>query len=294
MEIQKVKISLDKLVSRASNSSYGKLTADTISVNIFLTQDMKDIGRFIDFPYITFNPLSPTLTYAPIPEKLQYYGGGDFNFINSPGSNFFPTGDIYDDNDIRFKNKGLTDYYTNNVIVTGLTEDRLEGFASYGYKGLNKFVPGFDVDKGIYFNYLNQPVNGITRVISINDFNPIKYTEDADLNDQNLGTILQSDGILFETYSGQTRQLTDSFGFPINVPITKMYYHGQGINMTNSTLSALTIEEYLLHITETPKVESDRFIDRGSTSVLQSHLQMSEITSLDDLINYGNGYYNII
>jgi hypothetical protein len=294
MEIKKVKISLDKLVSRASNSGYGKFTADTVNVNIFLTQDIKDVGRFIDFPYITFNANYPNLTYAPIPEKLQYYGGGDFNFINSPGANFFPTGDLFDDNDVRYKNKYLSDYYTNNIIVTGFTEDRLENFASYGYKGLNKFIPGFDLDKGIYYNYMNIPVNGVTRIISINDFNPIIYTEDGNLNDPNLGNQLQSDGILFKTYSGQTLFVTNGTGNLKEIPATRMYYHGQGVNMTNSTLSALTIEEYLLHITESPKVESDLFIDRGATSVLQNHLQMSEITSLDDLIEYGNGYYNII
>jgi len=56
----------------------------------------------------------------------------------------------------------------------------------------------------------------------------------------------------------------------------------------------LTIEEYLLHITEEPKIESELFIDRGDTDVLQKHLQMGEITSMGDLINYGNGFYNII
>jgi hypothetical protein len=294
MEIKKVKISLDKLVSREPNSGYGKITASTINVNILLTQDIKDVGRFIDFPYITFDSNNPTLTYAPIPEKLQYYGGGDFNFITSPGANFTTTGDLFDDNDVRYKNKTIGDYYTNNIIVTGFTEDRLENFASYGYKGLNKFIPGFDLDKGIYFNYINTPVNGVTRVISLNDFNPIIYTEDGNLNDPNLGTELQLDGILFKTYSGETITTINSAGDLVENQATRIYYHGQGVNMTNSTLSALTIEEYLLHITESPKVESDLFIDRGATSVLQNHLQMSEITSLNMLIEYGNGYYNII
>jgi len=294
MEIKKVKISLDKLVSRESNSGYGKFTADTINVNILLTQDIKDVGRFMDYPYIIFNPNNPTLTYAPIPEKLQYYGGGDFNFITSPGSNFSLNNNLNSDNNVRYKNKNLNDYFTNNIIVTGLTEDRLESVTSYGYKGLNKFVPGFDLDKGLYLNYINTPVNGVTRVISLNDFNPIVYTEDGNLNDPNLGNGLQSDGILFKTYSGETREFIDSFGSLTTIPKTEISYHGQGVNSTNSTLSALTIEEYLLHITETPKVESDIFIDRGVTTVLQQHLQMSEITSLDNLVDYGNGYYNII
>jgi hypothetical protein len=167
----------------------------------------KDVGRFLDFPFIPYNVNSTTLNYKPIPQKLMDYGGGDFNFINQPGSNFFPTGYNYDG--VRYKYKNKIDYYTNNIIVSGLTEDRLENFTSYGYTGTSKYIPDFDVDKGFYVNYLNGPVDGITRIISLNDFNPIIYTEDADLNDPNLGTKLQGDGILFKTYSGVARTVSN-------------------------------------------------------------------------------------
>ena len=73
-----------------------------------------------------------------------------------------------------------------------------------------------------------------------------------------------------------------------------MYYHAQGFNITNSSLSASIKEEYLLGVTSTPEVESDVFIDRGRTTILQSHLQLSEITNMGELINYGNGSYKII
>lgn len=287
METKKIKILLEDYISRNPDSSYGSITATSFNVNVFLTQEIKDVGKFMDYPYIVFDENNPVLTYAPIPQKLNYYGGGNFNFITQPGANFFPTGNSYDD--IKYKNKTLSNYFTNNIIVSGLTEDRLENFSSYGYTGNTKYIPDFDLEKGPYFNYINLPVNGITRIISINDFNPIVYTEDGDLNDPNLGTMLQKDGILFKTYSATTRPDTDN-----GIPITQMYYHGQGVNKTNSSLSALTIEEYLLHITETPKVQNELFIDRGATTVIQSHLQLGEISSLGDLINYGNGYYNIL
>jgi len=292
MEIFKYKILLDDYVTREPNSGYGKLTADTLNVNVLLTQDIKDVGRFLDFPFIPYDENYSVLTYEPIPQKLNDYGGGNFNFINSPGANFYPNGKT--DDDVRYRYRTNIDYYTNNIIVTGLTEDRLENFTSYGYTGTSKYIPGFDIESGFYYNYLNGPVDGVTRIISLNDFNPIIYTEDGDLNDPNLGTILQGDGILFKTYSGTTRTVNSPLYGAYNIEITKMYFHGQGVNQRNSSLSALTIEEYLLHITEQPKVESELFIDRGATDVLQSHLQMGEITSLGELVTYGNGFYNIL
>jgi hypothetical protein len=292
MEIFKYKILLEDYVSRGANTGNGNLTASTLNINILLTQDIKNIGTFIDFPFIPYSSTSPILTYQPIPQKLMDYGGGDFNFINSPGANFNTTGYNYDD--VRYKYKNKIDYYTNNIIVTGLTEDRLENFTSYGYSGTSKYIPDFDVDTGFYLNYLNGPVDGVSRIISLNDFNPIIYTEDGDINDPNFGTILQGDGILFKTFSGQTRDVNLGNGLTDSIPTTKLYYHGQGVNQRNSILSALTIEEYLLHITEPPKIQNEVFIDRSSTDVLQSHLQIGEIKTLGDLLIYGNGFYNII
>lgn len=278
MQTFKYKISLDAYVSRNPNSGYGKITASTFNLNVMLTQDIKDIGRFIDEPFIPFDENGITLDYQPLPQKLAGINALDFNFITAPGSNFYTTGYNYDG--VRYKYKTISDYYTNNIIVSGLTEDRLESFTAYGFTGNTRFIPSFDIEKNQYINYLNNTINGVSRVISLNDLNPIIYTEDANLNDSNFGTILQGDGILFKTYVDEDK--------------TEMFYHGQGVNSINSSLSALTIEEYLLHITERPKVESDIFIDRGVTSVLQSHFQLGEITSMGDLLNYGNGYYNIV
>jgi hypothetical protein len=290
MEVKKVKILLEDYISREPNNTYGSFSATSFNINIFLTQEIKDIGMYFDALILEFDDKLPPLNYEPIPQKLLDYGNANFNFITQPGSNFYPTGTNY--NDIRYKYKTHTDYYTNNIIVSGLTEDRLQNVSSYGYTGNTKYVPGFDMDKGVYVNYDNELINGVTRVISTNDYNPIIYTEDGDLNDTNLGTVLQSDGILFKTYTGQTREVITPLINQV-IPVTEMFYHGQGVNQTNSTLSALTINEYLLHITSKPKVESDLFIDRGITNVLQSHLQMGEITTIEQLVNYNNGYYNI-
>jgi hypothetical protein len=59
------------------------------------------------------------------------------------------------------------------------------------------------------------------------------------------------------------------------------------------SLSALTKEEYLFGIISPPEVQSDVFIDRGITTVMDKHLRMSEIKNLGQLSRYGNGFYNL-
>ena len=103
----------------------------------------------------------------------------------------------------------------------------------------------------------------------------------VDKNDPNIGTINQQTGLLFSDYTGTTNFTTFS-------------YISEGWNMTNTSLSALTKEEYLFGIISRPEVKSDVFIDRGIVSIFDKHLKMSEITNLGQLTRYDNGYYNII
>ena len=75
--------------------------------------------------------------------------------------------------------------------------------------------------------------------------------------------------------------------------ITKSQFQSEGWNGTNTSLDPEVREEYLFGIINTPEVQSDVFIDRGAVSVLDTHLRLSEIESLDHLVRYGNGYYKI-
>jgi hypothetical protein len=66
---------------------------------------------------------------------------------------------------------------------------------------------------------------------------------------------------------------------------------GEGWNATNTELFAYIRREYLLGIVSEPEIQSDVFIDRGQVTVLENHLRLSEIRSLDALLAHGNGYY---
>ena len=84
-------------------------------------------------------------------------------------------------------------------------------------------------------------------------------------------------------------QLTDT----ATIPYSDFDFVGQGWNETNTSLSALTKQEYLFGIISPPEVQSDVYIDRGITTVMDRHLKMSEITNLAQLTRYGNGYYKM-
>ena len=79
-----------------------------------------------------------------------------------------------------------------------------------------------------------------------------------------------------------------------SVPLTEMTFIGEGWNETNTSLSAITKEEYLFGITERPEVYSDVFIDRGDTTVFEKHLRLSEVESLEHLERYNNGFYRLV
>lgn len=170
-------------------------------------------------------------------------------------------------------------WYQYGGQITGFTDSKLEGLRSYNPS--NPYIVGFDIERENYNNYQNQPKNGVSRVTNISG-DVITYTYDAN-NDINIGTSNQNTGILYRDDISN-----------INDDTTFMRYQAEGWNITNSQLSAIIKEEYLMGITSPPEIENDVFIDRGVVTVMESHLRMSEVESLDHLIRYGNGFYNVV
>jgi len=274
MEVFKFKIPLNKYLDIKTNRL--KSSIKFFSVNIFITTEFKDLGSFANEPFIQFN--NSQVNYQLLSDKV-ISSGGNFNFTNNPSANFDSNKNT---SDIRYRRKTINDYYMGGIIITGVTEDRLDVVSSYGYDDDDKYVTDFDVNREIYTNYLGETIDGVTRIVANDNLNPITYVEDANINDPNIGNVLQKDGIVFKTFLDEADNNT------------QFIFRGQGINQTNSNLSALTLNEYLLHITERPKVVSDVFIDRGVNQIMESHLRLSEISSIGQLERYNNKYYNII
>ena len=295
MEIIKRKILLEDYINRQEGPNYGQMTATTFYINVQLNSDMKDMGMFTNLEFINKDPFFVNYSgmYRPLWERLETLGiASNFNFYNNPTANFDVTGDTLC---IRDRNKVLGDFLFRGITVTGFTSNRLDVVSSYGFMGNDRFIPGFDVILEEYVNYTGGTVLGGTRVVSNQNLKPIIYTEDADINNlATIGTLNQIDGIVLTTNTGNTRTIEGTIISPYTIDTTSFSFQGQSLNNTNVVLSALTKEEYLLHITQPPKVDSNIFIDRGSTTVLQSHLQLGEINSMAQLVEYGNGFYNIV
>lgn len=244
MEIIKKIISLDGGVSRVGNNNFGVLTASTFYFKIQLNQTIDDLGLFTDHEFIPINDLNLTLS-----NKQK---------------------------NLRLSGAYVDDWFVNSGKISGYSESRLEGLKTYDNS--NQYIINFDVEKKIYQNYKNNVINGVSRVLSI-DNNEINYTYDAN-NDLNIGGESQNSGILFND--------------DLLLGESKIKFNSEGWNSTNSTLSAIIKENYLIGIINPPEIENLVFIDRGNTNVMESHLRMSEIESLDHLSRYGNGFFNIV
>jgi hypothetical protein len=289
MEIIKRKILLEDSTDRTFNSpNWGVLTATSFYINVLITQNIDDMGLFTDIDYIDTSELTYTIPdYQVLIDKLNI-SGYTFPFMSGivPGvlTGITGTTEVI----LRLTGSVESNYYEfGNSIITGSTDSKIQDLRSYNM--LNPYLIGFDISQEGYVNYNNVSVSGHSRILSLGE--PSVYVFDA-ITGATIGTPLQPYGLLYKDYTGFTRQVIVG-NDTISLPLTNIQYIGEGWNETNISLSALTKEEYLFGITAKPDIQSDVFVDRGETTVLQRHLILSEIRSLDQLARYGNGFYKL-
>lgn len=288
MELVRYKILLEDSIDRSNPSNWGNLTADTFYLNVFLTQKMDDMGIFTDMSYISANTSSiSTPDYSILTQKLTY-SGITFPFMGGNTAFDVSASTSTDDFTIRFIDKTLSEYYNyGNLRITGQTESKISELKSYNNS--NQYIPGFNMGSETYINYKDETINGVSKVVSLGE--PTIYAFDA-LDTSRIGTTSQANGIFYEDYTGLTKNVIID-GVRYRIPITNFNFKGEGINATNTSLSALTKEEYLFGIISTPQIKNEVFIERGVISVLEPHLRLSEIKNLGQLTRYGNGKYKI-
>lgn len=180
-----------------------------------------------------------------------------------------------------------SDWFVQSGVIISATDSKIERVR--GYNSVNPFVESFDIRKKSYINYLSEVINGVDRITKING-DEVIYTVDAK-KDSNIGTSNQTSGILY------TDNPVDGVKLPSELDrsttTTKIQFFGEGWNETNMSLDPQIKEEYLFGIINSPEVKTDVFIDRSTFSVIDNHLRLSEVESLDHLVRYGNGFYNI-
>ena len=288
MEVQKRKIYLESSTDRTENSkTWGEMTATTFYLNVFITQDMDDMGLFNDMSYIPKTSTSISPNYSILKDKLNE-NNLSFPFMYGITPNSVQKYNITEENTLRITSKVVNDYYRyGNLQITGATDSKLEDVRTYSTA--NPFKIGFNTGTNTYANYENDIILGVDRVKTLSE--PTIYVFDTP-NDNNLGTPTQINGLQYLDYTSTTRNVVVD-GVKDTIPLTMVKYKGEGWNETNTSLSGLTKEEYLFGIISRPEVESDVFIDRGTISVMDYHLKFSEIKNLGQLTRYGNGFYKI-
>lgn len=162
----------------------------------------------------------------------------------------------------------------NSILLSGTTDSRLLELRTYNLN--DPYLVNFDVDAGVYSDYEGNIVDGVTRVTKYDENEKI-YVFDTN-NDTNIGTDNQTTGLRYIDSNNNT----------------KVLFIGQGNNNLNSSLSAIIKEDYLMGVTGVLETKSDIFIDRGTTNVMERILKMSEVNNLNQLIAFGNGYFNVV
>lgn len=180
----------------------------------------------------------------------------------------------------RIEGVDVRQWYVESGLIKGVTDSKIEEVRNYNAS--NPFIVDFNVDNETYTNFNGDLVNGVNRVTRLEN-GEIDYVLNTNL-DNLIGSENQNSGIFYsEAYPNN----------PYSAP-TNMMFYGEGWNQTNTSLSALYKEEYLMGIIFSPEVKNDIFIDRGNVNVMEKHLRMSEIENLNHLVNYNNGFFNII
>ncbi len=287
MEIIKRKILLEDSIDRSNGSTkWGTITASTFYLNILLTQNVDDMGLFIDSEFTSQDKVNGVVDYSLLVSKLNTLGY-TFPFMTGAMPQTLTNVGGTDKLTLRLPDSTESDYYVfGNLPITGNTDSKIEDVKSY--KSTNQFRINFNTATETYVNYNNLTVIGVDRIKSMGE--PKIYVFDTE-NDVNLGTNTQTTGIQYQDYSGTTMLMVD--GINTDVPLSTYRFIGEGWNQTNISLSATTQEEYLFGIISPPEVQSDVFIDRGATSVLDMHLRLSEIGNISELTRYGNGFYKL-
>ncbi len=288
MEVIKRKISFEPATVRytGGTATYGTMTADTFYLKVMLTQNADDMGILTDIVFEKQDVNASLPDYTILLNKLSL-SGYTFPFMSGtqPATSTNPINDRY----VRLTSNEVDDYWVYASKISGYTDSKKTDVR--GYSKLNNYITNFDVDKTVYTNHTGASIDGRSRVTQQSSATTT-YVFDAN-NDVNIGTPNQSTGILYRDITGTTRLVNLGVGQQV-IPVTEMEYTGEGWNETNTSLSALTKEEYLFGITGPPEVFSDVFIDRGDTTVFEKHLRLSEVESLEHLGRYNNGFYRLV
>ena len=136
---------------------------------------------------------------------------------------------------------------------------------------------------------------------SISGDSGVEYTEIVEFEKVKTEYYLGNDSHSYPIYVYKLHQgdnPTASFTAPINVfdsSLTTTYSSIDGMDDYNGLDAYPTFQDaYNIGISSLPIVDSDVNIDRGNNAAFEKHLKIGEVTSLEALENYTNGYFKMM
>jgi hypothetical protein len=252
--------------------NWGKINVENFDVNIFLTQNIDDLGIFRDVDYVDevpdytilqnyYEDVLTGLTWTtPLPHDSVFTGSYTFNQKL-----------LY-----RLRGQEVSDYFFSGNLITGLTNSILN--IAKSYSRTSPYQVGLNLN--------SDPTQYFTGVLSLTTGNTT-YVIDALVSD------IFNTGIKYDDTIIKRTVYDDTFKIDKIINLTTFSFSGQGWNETNISLSALTKEELDLGIVFPHEINNDVFIDRGINSVLENQIKLSEVKNLGQLERYGNGFFNV-
>lgn len=165
---------------------------------------------------------------------------------------------------------------TSEHIVTYTGETRINEFRRYGKTSDDYDLYNPDWNSG--FTYTIKTSNGVTMKI-VNERDKINGIDKQNLYDYK---------IWVNNNTGNTLNYSD-----VNNTQSIISYTTSGLTSENSISGPKIKLDYLIGVINEPKINIDVFIDRGSNASFDRHIKLGDVKSLNDLENYGNGYFKI-
>lgn len=263
---------------------------NTIDVNIFLIQDIDDMGLFTDKPFYKLSTTPPPSINNPVyPNNFNYLSAYTYNTVTltSPTSvtNAYTSFGING----RIPGATLNFYTTPPIAMTGYTDDS-------SLKSVSSLRIDPITQKIIYklaLNVAQDPTASFNGVLNDQSLNPdyIEYVIGGKVD--LLGNYDGVSGINFITYKNEFVKSTNELGEEISWLKTIFKTIGVGWNNNNISLSALTKQEEFLGMVFQPEVSSDVFINRGIADIFERHALLSELKTTDDIDNSRAGWLTV-
>jgi len=185
--------------------------------------------------------------------------------------------------DVFLREAGVTleNYFTfEEYLITGTTESQIDAVKTYSQT--NPYAVGL--------NLSDTPSLDFSGVLEISNSSIIYVIGGAV---DNSGAYVIGTGIIYETFNFNRVVKNPITGLYSEVPYTTFKFYNKGIRDYNTVLKAIIHEEKYLNVVFEPRINNEVLIDRGTVNVFERHFKFSEIDSVEQLMRYGQGFFNV-